>query len=320
MARLIDSIQGHEAVWRKLQDLVARERLPHAMAFTGPPGVGKRLMAWALAQRLVCEREGQQPCGQCSQCLRVAAQQSESVFFVEPQGHLIKIEAAHQILHFLSLQQLGRARIVIVDQAQLLNPQAGNALLKILEEPPANSFFILITPEISQLLPTLRSRTQVLRFAPLSDEVLRQGAEVPEWMLRSARGSFENLEAFRNEAAIELRQMVIQFLTAAFRGERGHLQDIVDASKDKENGHKVICLLQQMLRDWAVVETGQGLLHSDLQAEIASFPNWPPHEKGHLLRHVLQMEADLLGNVDRSLVFENFFYRVRPLSSPASLR
>ncbi len=312
MARLIDSIFGHEQIWSRLTSLAAANRLPHALAFTGPPGVGKRMLAWALAQWLVCARAVQgRPCGQCPQCQRVALRQSESVFAVEPQGHAIKIEAAHDIVRFLSLQQIGLARVVIIDQGQLLNPYAANALLKIVEEPPSATHFIFIVPEISQLLPTLRSRLQVVRFRPLPIEVLRQKDDIPDWMLLSARGSFENLEAFYDSESGELRQTVLGFLVSAFRGERAGLNQMLEVGKNKEAALKGLLLLQQLLRDWALLDSGE-ILHTDARAELSKMPKWDERAKSELMRYSLQMESDLMGNVDRSLIFENFFYRVCP--------
>lgn len=290
--------------------MVANGHLPHAMAFAGSPGVGKRMMAWALAQLLVCEAADKRPCGECPSCRRVEAHHSEHVLALEPQGQMLKLEAAHQVLHFLALQQLGRARIVIIDQAQQLNPQAGNALLKIVEEPPPESYFILIVPEVSQLLPTLRSRTQVLRFSPLADDVLVQGETLPAWMVRSSRGSFENLEALRDPEAADLRKTVIDFLVAAFQGERSSVHAVLEAGKDKEAGLKVMRLLQQFLRDWTVADSTQPL-HEDLRGTLASLPQWESRRKSELLRYSFQMEADLLAHVDRGLIFENFFYRLQ---------
>ena len=104
--------------------------------------------------------------------------------FIEPQNGTIKLEASEQILQFLSLRQLGRARVVIIDEAQMLNPQTTNALLKAVEEPPENTYFILVVSELSQLLPTLRSRLQVLRFSPLSPQEIAAGEAEPSSDLR----------------------------------------------------------------------------------------------------------------------------------------
>ncbi|MBX3023208.1 MAG: DNA polymerase III subunit delta' [Bdellovibrionales bacterium] len=307
MARLIDEILGHASAWEQLERQRRDGHLPHALAFTGPSGIGKRRMAWALAQALLCEGENK-PCGQCGSCRRVEQQQSESVLLIEPQGPQIKLEAAHQVLEFLSLRRLGAARVIIVNEAQLMNAQAANSLLKVVEEPPPNSYFIFIVPEITQLLPTLRSRSQVLRFYPLSSAELAQGEKVEAWMLKSARGSFERLAAFQDEETGELRQLAFDFLTSALSGERRGLERILGETKDREAALQSARFLQQILRDWTLLGTGEEI-HSDFKSAMAGFPERLPRHKVELWRRAQQMESDLIGNVDRVLLFENFFYR-----------
>lgn len=305
MARLIDSILGQDAQWERLRT----GRLAHALAFTGPAGVGKRRMAWALAQLLLCERE-EKPCGECGACKRVANAQSESVLAIEPTGTQIKLEAAHEVLEFLSLRRIAAARVIIVNEAQLLNPQAANALLKAVEEPPPGTHFIFIVPEISQLLPTLRSRSQVLRFAPLPPDVLKQGEDIPQWRVQAARGSFEKLVAFEDEEAESLRRLTFDFLKSSVLGDRRGLEDVLAQSKDREAALQTVRFLQQSLRDWVLLGTGEEI-HADFAADLAALPARPPWAKVELWRYAQGMENDLLGNVDRSLLFENFFYRAR---------
>lgn len=310
MARLIETIQGHDQIWERLRAQKANGRLPHAMAFSGPPGVGKKRMAWAFAQLVVCEKPESAPCGECGSCKRIEAGSSESVCFVEPENNAIKLESAHQILEFLSLRRLSRARVVIADQAHLLNPQTANALLKAIEEPPPETFFVFVTPEVSQLLPTLRSRVQNVRFAPLSDEILAQQEDVPEWMLHSARGSFEQLEKFRASETDELRRLALGFLKESAGGGRSILDQAQQESKDRESALTLSRLLQQLIRDWCVLGRGT-LVHSDLQAELQALPDADLGRRTDLWKQAFQFEMDVLGNVDRSLLLENFHYRAR---------
>lgn len=175
MARIIDSIVGHQIQIKKLFHLKDSDRWPHAMIFVGPSGTGKKKMALGFAQALVCKIEDH-ACGSCGACLRIEKMQSENLFILEPDIELakplIKVEQIRDLLHSLSLASLGAARVVIIDEAQTLNPQASNALLKTLEEPTENIFFILIANDDKQLLSTIRSRSQVMRFSGLSyDEV-----------------------------------------------------------------------------------------------------------------------------------------------------
>lgn len=323
MARLIDPIFDHEAVWKQLCHLYETDRLPQALAFTGPSGIGKRRIAWAFAQALLCERTrdrgiGNGPCGECGSCLRVEHGQSESVLRVEPQGTQIKIESAHQVLEFLALAKLAAVRMVIINEAQLLNAQTANALLKIVEEPPPSTYFIFVVPEISQLLPTLRSRCQVLRFSPLSEETLQRvaglesskGAALKNWMVRSARGSFERLAEFQDEEMDQLRQQIFAFLQISFQGGRDGLEQLLGVVKDRQTALHAIHFLQQGLRDWVFLGTGQEI-HIDHKFELSALPNLEPRLKVSLWRWAQQMENDLFANVDRTLLFENFFFKVR---------
>jgi DNA polymerase-3 subunit delta' len=303
MARLIDSIYGHEETWQALR--ARGEDLPHALAFTGPAGIGKRRVAWALAQALLCTSE-EKPCGQCGPCLRVEKQQSEAVLAIEPSGTQIKLESALQVQEFLSLALLTPARIVIVNEAQLMNAQTANALLKLVEEPPPGTRFFLIVPEISQLLPTLKSRSQVVRFRPLTRQVLEQEQPSPAWMLNSARGSFERLAQFQDEDVSDLRQRAFDFLACSLRQDRSGLQALLERTKDREAALRAVRFLQQGLRDWSA-QGAAAAIHADFN--WAELPQTSPHRRVQLWQYAQQMESDLIGNVDRSLIFENFYYR-----------
>lgn len=307
MARLIDAVRGHGAIWESLMERVLADRLPHALVFVGPSGIGKRGVAWALAQALVCDRESR-PCGECPSCLRVEKHQSECVLALEPDGPQIKLAAAHRILEFLSFRAWGRARVVLVDDAHQMNPQAANSILKILEEPPPGTHFLLIAPEVTQLLPTLRSRTQVIRFSPLSAAELAEVATAEDWMLKSARGSVARLDVLRDESADELRRACLAFLRACLEKDRSGVRALLEVATDRETSVKVARFLQQELRDWLVLGTGMEL-HGDLTGELASWRPLAPAAKVALWRHARQIEVDIDSHLDRTLLFENFFYR-----------
>jgi len=309
MARLIDSIIGHEAVWQNLLSQLRSGHLAHALAFAGPSGIGKKRVAWAFAQALVCEREDR-PCGECPACKRVASLQSESVLFVEPEKGTIKLENTHNILNFLNLQRISRARVIIIDEAQAMNPQATNALLKVIEEPPPETYFILLVNELSQLLPTLRSRSQVVRFSPLSEEQILGQEWAPSWMVRSARGSFEALASFRSEETAEIRTLAADFLAGALKGNREALDAIMDRTKDREAALGALRFLQQMLRDWSLLGSAEPI-HSDLAPRFQDLRDIRPETRVELWQKVFQAEQDFKGHVDRGLLFENLFHRMK---------
>ena len=150
--------------------------MPPAVLLAGPPGVGKRLTAVAVAQAINClqpqspnglERDA---CGECASCRRIARGIHPDVIVVEP-GEMgsIKIEQLREVIdrsHYRPFE--GRRRVVIIDEADAAGDDAQSALLKTLEEPPPASVFILVSSMPDALLPTVLSRCPRLRFSPLT--------------------------------------------------------------------------------------------------------------------------------------------------------
>ena len=303
MAGLIDGVVGHRDTWARLDRTVARGALPHALCFTGPAGIGKRAVARALAQRLLCVTEGARPCGHCGPCRRVAAGQSESLLEIAPEKNQIKIESAREILSFLSLQKVGAARVILIDGPERMNAQTANACLKIIEEPPPATYFVLITPEASLLMPTLRSRAQVIRFAPPTDAELAAHAPAGDppaepWMIQAAAGSFARLASLREPDQVALREVALEFLRDALHARRAGMSKVLSSAKDRERTLTTILFLQRHLRDWSAGDL-------DLGEDRA------PGARVALWRHAHQMETDFHGHVDRTLIFENFFNHAR---------
>ena len=179
---------GHRRIVALLARSVARDSLPPSLIFAGPVGIGKRLMANALAQALNClspstrhpapgtehpAPEGApevDSCGTCAACTRIARGIHPDVLVLEPgDSGSIKIEQIRDVVDRAAYRPFeGKRRVVIIDEADALVSAAQNALLKTLEEPPSLSVFILVTFRPDVLLPTVRSRCPRLNFRPLS--------------------------------------------------------------------------------------------------------------------------------------------------------
>jgi DNA polymerase-3 subunit delta' len=177
MIRFADVV-GHARASARLQRMVAGQRLPGAVLLLGPTGIGKRRLADALAARILCaEPDGDDACGRCAQCTRVAAGTHPDLKLVgrDEERRDIRIEQVRETTRWLVLRPLMAARkVAVVDGAHCLSEPAQNALLKTLEEPPPNTTLVLIAPGAALLLPTVRSRCQIVRLDPISaDEVVR---------------------------------------------------------------------------------------------------------------------------------------------------
>jgi DNA polymerase-3 subunit delta' len=178
-------ILGQNAAIEPLQRAMRLDRLPHGLIFAGPNGVGKQTTAAALGKLFLCEKpKGEKACGTCQSCKLFDAGNHPDYHLVYRQLARLereKIKAMELsidvIRQFLvgpaNLKSaMGRGKFFVVQEAELLNAAAQNGMLKTLEEPAGRTAIVLLTDQPESLLATIRSRCQVIRFAPLPSEII----------------------------------------------------------------------------------------------------------------------------------------------------
>ena len=155
--------------------MLRRDALPHALLFCGIEGVGKAQAALLLAMALNCSAAaGEGPCGECRTCRSLQAGKHPDLLTVAPEGPLIRVAQVRQLCATLAMKPYAaRTRVVIIKDARAMNPEAANALLKVLEEPPQRTLLILLATQTGDLLPTIVSRCQQLRFGPIPRPTLQ---------------------------------------------------------------------------------------------------------------------------------------------------
>lgn len=186
-----ESILGQEKPIRLLKTLLQNETIPHALLFLGIEGVGKKSTAMATAMAVNCMGHGDNNlfnektvrarlstiqkittksgiCGCCRSCSKIKSGNHPDIILIEPTGSFIRINQIRNLCNTLAMKPYeARLRVVIINDAQAMNPAAGNALLKMLEEPPDRTVLILTAVHTSDLLPTIVSRCQHIRFSPI---------------------------------------------------------------------------------------------------------------------------------------------------------
>ncbi len=242
---------------RTLQRAMARNRIPHAYIFHGPEGVGKEMLAAGLAQLLLCEspitqtldaaRKTDEPvldaeqlrmgCGTCHDCRLVAAGTHPDLHLVYRQLHREHPEpdvrkrkgltvGIDVIRHFLIapaglMSAQGRAKVFILREADLLEGPAQNALLKTLEEPPPNTFIILLVSVLDQMLPTTLSRCQSVPLGPLPTSFVEARLatlrpDCPEdhrtWYARACDGSLGRAVRWADDNVYDVNEQIVHSL------------------------------------------------------------------------------------------------------------
>ncbi len=269
LSNFIGNMRAVEILRRAIQ----QDRLPHAMIFAGPAGIGKCTLALLIAQRLNClSPVGDEACDHCPACNRIRAviesrylkcQSLKSGGFcgscpncltktkchpdiklIEPEKSTIGIGQVREMISEVMFQPFeARFRVVILDPAEQMRAEAHNSLLKTLEEPPSRTIIILVTTNPYMLLETIRSRSRLLQFGEISQEKIAQrlvgeGKTSDEARLAAALsgGSLATAMSFDTNEYREMRKKAIHFVDLILRrGRFSEASEIAaDVAKDKQ--------------------------------------------------------------------------------------
>ncbi len=308
-------VVGQDHAVSLVERMLHSGKLPHALLFSGPSGVGKGTVARALAYALLCPRGG---CGACDACHKVDEEIHPDLLILKPggAGEVIAIEAIRDVTARLAFApHEAPARLVILEDADRLHLNAANAFLKTLEEPPARSYFILLTASEGRLLTTIVSRCQRVRFAPLGVDtvvtLLERRGVAPERARLSAAlagGSATRAVDLAAEDALEKREARVLSLVAAARGGlRAASAAAAELAQSKEEIAPTLDLLGLWWRDVAALAAGApeelcAFRGEALRAEAARVA---PGAAAARARAVLDAQTALLGYANAQLALEN---------------
>lgn len=304
---------GHDEAWREWHSAMGSARMHHAWILTGLKGLGKAQFARAAAAQLVAEPGAAQPPVEMHPDILIPEHPPENKEEVKKRedGQAYRRKRSIPIDEIRTLQRrlntrptLGNRRVVIIDPADDLEKNAANALLKSLEEPPEGTFFLLVTHRLGRLLPTLRSRCRVLRFAPLAGDqiegILRQTAPEATAATRAAaiaaaEGSPGAALDFLNQDLGALHQLMLRLINEGDEHFelRGALAEEIGARPDRERQQAAVDLAravvaaelgQEAARDGRVIEAHGQLVRLGAQLPTYNFdPGLVAMELGALL-------------------------------------
>ena len=272
-------VYGQQHILRQLEPSLGQGRLAHAYLLTGPPHIGKMTLAVNLAQGVNCLQGPGAPCGECSQCERIAAGNHADVRVVRvaqreeggPARTVIGIDDIKDLLHQASLKPFeGKCTVMIIERAELMSDEAANALLKTLEEPPPQVLILLLTGNADGLLSTIRSRCRTLELLPVPRremvERLEQehGAapELAERLGRLSRGCIGwAINVLDNPQVLEQREADLEQIWEVCQSglpERFNYANELAGqfSRDRDAARELLFLWLQWWRELALIKEG----------------------------------------------------------------
>lgn len=176
MAGFADII-GHEQIIEHLQNAISMGKVSHAYILNGPDKSGKKMLAEAFAMTLQCEKGGSSPCGECHSCGQAMSHNQPDIIYVQHEKpNTVSVDDIRtQVNHDIDVKPYSSPyKVYIIDEAEKMNVQAQNALLKTIEEPPAYAVILLLTTNADLFLPTIRSRCVMLNLKAVKDSVIKK--------------------------------------------------------------------------------------------------------------------------------------------------
>lgn len=319
-----ERIIGHDMIKQYFKKSMMADKVSHSYIFEGPYGVGKRMMAKELAKVLLCESENK-PCGICKSCKMVEAGTHPDINSVKKDTKVTKIDTIReQVIKFMEIKPyVGKYKIVIIEEADTLNTEGQNAMLKTIEEPPAYGIIILVTQNLASLLPTIKSRCIHIRFSPLAPEAIKtflSSHQIPAHEIdvytQFCEGSIGRAQQLiQDEVFLTLRKESIGYLTALNKANLIEMYQLVKTICDqKEQIIDILYFWELWYRDLAIAKniSTDNFYYLDYKSQLLDIAHKLTYNKiSSNLEQIKQAKQALGQNVNTTLIIENLLLKLK---------
>lgn len=323
-----NNIIGHEEIIRHLKNAMQTGKVSHSYIFTGGAGSGKKLLATTFAMTLQCEQGGTEPCQKCESCKKAIGKNHPDIIMVnhEKPGTITIDEIREQVINDVAIKPYcSPHKIYIIPDAEMMTPQAQNALLKTIEEPPEYAVIMLLTQNADALLPTIQSRCVRLDLKVVDDSLVKkylmEHLQVPDYQaeidVSFAQGSIGRAkDAATSEEFSNMTQNALKLLKYANKMEVYELADeIKKLSEEKHNINDYLDIFQFWFRDVLMFKATREIDNLVFKQEInfikeqASQRSYENLEK--ILEAITKTKVRLRANVNFELALELLFLTIR---------
>lgn len=312
---------GQAAVKEHLQKSLQTAKVSHAYIFYGEKGSGKKTLADLFARALQCEEGMDEPCNQCVSCKQALNRNQPDIIYVQHEKpNIISVdEIRRQVNNSIAIKPYSSERkVYIIDEAEKMNVQAQNALLKTLEEPPAYAVIILLTTNLEAMLQTIRSRCVTLTMKPIAEmeiqRYLMREEQIPDYKAgicaAFARGNVGRarelvVSAEFEELKDETLQLLQQFSDKTLSDIAAFAKTKADKSSDTEG---FLELLQMWYRDvllYKATGSSKQLIFGEEASYIKKMAVKSTYEGlNRVLNAIEEARTRLAGNVNAELTLE----------------
>ncbi len=290
------------------------KRLASCYLFFGPAGTGRLSLARSLAKATNCEAGSFPPCLVCTSCRKIENNNHPDIHYIEKEGSsFIKIEQIQLMQRQIYLRSFeGKCKVFIILNAEDLTEEASNCLLKIIEEPPANSLIILIASDLRRMLPTIVSRCQKIRFFPLdrssAESVLNRVYHLDEnlshWLAFALEGRLGEALRLKDSGILNEKNQIIRYFT---RASNSMANKYVSVDRDKLSW--ILKILISCIRDLYLLKIGAGeaeLINRDARNELLGLSRrYTFDDLDWMLQQLCDWLYNLRQNINPRLLVDN---------------
>ena len=331
-------IFGQDEALAAIRSAWRADRLPHGLIFAGPVGVGKSLTARALAGVFLCDKpQGDAPCGTCESCRVMAAGNhpdfhviyKELIRILRDDDKLKPVDIPVEVIRRELIDKanlksgMGRGKVFIIEQAELLNAAGQNSMLKTLEEPAGRTLIILITDQPDALLPTIRSRCRTIRFAALDEQLVQKelsrrgvSADVAADAARFSEGSLGLALKLIEDGVIDPARQLLFMVRGLLAGQpaedlRTWFTGAAEAYADKQLARDKNASQNQATRDGMILYLR--LMAQEFRRQLRATTDADQLERiCQVIDSAAQAEKYLDANVTIPLIFQQLAMKLSP--------
>ena len=255
-----NNIIGHHRAIEALKQSITNKTVSHSYLFQGEEGLGKKMVAHVFAKTLLCKEEKEAPCNRCVSCAKFDSDNHPDLFTIEPDKGLIKKGQIEEMIKNVGILPFeSKRKVFIIDDSHKMNLEGKNTLLKTLEEPPSYITIILISSSPNNLLPTILSRCQSIKFYPVKPleieeylvKLYNKSTEEASFVSHFTKGSVgKSISLSASDDFFQMRNEIIKILDSLIKGDKTKaFSSIPFFNENKDNIEEIIDIILYWFRD-----------------------------------------------------------------------
>lgn len=317
-------IIGHEKIIEALKKAINGKTISHSYLFEGEESIGKRKIAYAFAKTLLCKNEGDEPCNSCISCYKFDNESHPDFFIIEPENNLIRVSQIESMIRETTTLPLESMRkVFIINDCHKMHINGKNKLLKILEEPPNYVHFILISSSPNELLPTILSRVQSIKFYPVEyvriiDLLVKRYNKTQQearYISEFSKGSVgKSIELAQDDNFFRRRDEIINIIDSLVNGDKTKAFSKMNFFiENKEIIDEILDIFLLWFRDLLLYkELGQSelLINKDKLEILSSQSKVNSNKINDIIIRVQETKVNIRRNVNYQLAIETMLLNI----------